>query len=728
MIESKAMKRYKARRNRVLRKVEGTLIDSNKEALEKLLPFKPIANDKDYDKKLFVAHLMDLFPHRMDFNDCFRLFRKHFSVSLTDFDDEAMVAEFITPYLLEHFHALRPKPFVRKNLALLQECFGLSALEVQIIYALYSYSKASGYCSCLDDDKLDYYEICSLIGEVLQVSHTKVAKLLMADMPLRQLGLLDTGYADGRLELESFAQSLMQEPLSRSEFVGSVARAMPASTLECHDFSYMQKDLDMLLDYCKNAKNPSIFLYGKPGVGKNEIAALLAKELGRELWEIHNLKNGKVEDKRYEQFVRAQAMLDKDRAMILLDECEDIFPTLYALFFENKPSKNTLNKMLESVKIPSIFLSNSADIDPAFLRRFDIVLEIHAPPKEKKQAMIEKALKSQKIQLDSMIISQISESSLSQGVLLQACKVAKTLAKTSKQSAKERQKSIRESLIQVLNEHLKLQGQPTIATKAPQALPYDMSLINASVDMKALCERIKNVCGAKDPNKLESNALDSSDSTQGVRILAYGMAGSGKSEFAKALAKELNKPIMLKRASDLLSMWVGGSEQNIAQAFSEAEKKGAILVLDEVDSFLQDRSGAQRSWEVSQVNEMLTQMENFEGIFIATTNFMDTLDRASIRRFDMKVEFKPLDCARLKQAFSLYAKHLGISDYAAFLESTSAKRALEKLENICFGDFALIARGAAFAPLESAQELLEKLQEEARLKGLSAGSSKRVGF
>ena len=141
--------------------------------------------------------------------------------------------------------------------------------------------------------------------------------------------------------------------------------------------------------------------------------------------------------------------------------------------------------------------------------------------------------------------------------------------------------------------------------------------------------------------------------------------------------------------------WVGGSEKNIAKAFSEAEKRGAILVLDEVDSFLQDRSGANMSWEVSQVNEMLTQMESFEGIFIATTNFMDTLDRASIRRFDMKVEFKPLDSTRLKQAFSLYAKHLGISDYAVFLESTSAKRALEKLENICFGDFALIARGGS---------------------------------
>ena len=732
MIESKAMKRYKARRNRVLRKVEGTLIDSNKKALEKLLPFKPIANDKDYEKKFFATHLMDLFPHTLDFDDCFKLFRKNFNANLADFSDEAMVAEFITPYLLEHFHALRPKPFVRKNLALLQECFGLSEIETNILYIIGLFDKMNRYY----DDKLDYLEFCLLLASVLQTSPTKIQKLLMADMPLRKFDFIDDRHRSGEFELESFTERLMQEPFSKQEMMKRIARIYPKSTLEIADFSYMKSDLDMLLNYCKNAKNPSVFLYGRAGVGKNEIAALIAKELDKDLWEIHNIDTqGVMREDRLGQFIRAQAMLKADKSVILLDECEEFFPSLSPKYNEDKPSKNTLNKMLESVKIPSIFLSNSANIDPAFLRRFDIVLEIHAPPKEKKEELIQKSLKSQKIHLDSKIISQISESSLSQGVLLSACKVAKTLAKhklssVEKKDSKDRgrkNKIITDSLIQVLNEHLKLQGQPTIATKAPQALPYNMSLINASVDMQSLCEKIKNVCGTKDSNKLESS-LDSSDSAQGIRILAYGMAGSGKSEFAKALAKELNKPIMLKRASDLLSKWLGGSEKNIAAAFSEAEKRGAILVLDEVDSFLQDRSGANMSWEVSQVNEMLTQMENFEGIFIATTNFMDTLDRASIRRFDMKVEFKPLDCARLKQAFSLYAKHLGISDYAVFLESTSAKRALEKLENICFGDFALIARGAAFAPLESAQELLEKLQEEARLKGLSAAGAKRVGF
>ena len=68
----------------------------------------------------------------------------------------------------------------------------------------------------------------------------------------------------------------------------SIARIYPKSTLKRADFSYMKEKLDVLLDYCKNAKNPSIFLYGKAGVGKNEIAALIAKELNKELCVVSN--------------------------------------------------------------------------------------------------------------------------------------------------------------------------------------------------------------------------------------------------------------------------------------------------------------------------------------------------------------------------------------------------------------------------------------------------------
>ena len=69
------------------------------------------------------------------------------------------------------------------------------------------------------------------------------------------------------------------------------------------------------------------------------------------------------------------------------------------------------------------------------------------------------------------------------------------------------------------------------------------------------------------------------------------------------------RPLLIKRGSDLISAWVGETEQNLAKAFHEAEDLQAILLLDEVDGLLQDRRQATRSWEVSQVNEFLVQLE-----------------------------------------------------------------------------------------------------------------------
>ena len=95
--------------------------------------------------------------------------------------------------------------------------------------------------------------------------------------------------------------------------------------------------------------------------------------------------------------------------------------------------------------------------------------------------------------------------------------------------------------------------------------------------------------------------------------------------------------------SDLLSMWVGGTEKNIANAFREAEAEHAILFLDEIDGLVQSRTHAQHSWEVTQVNELLHQMENFNGIMIGATNFIQNLDQAIMRRFTFKLQFNYLD-------------------------------------------------------------------------------------
>ena len=169
--------------------------------------------------------------------------------------------------------------------------------------------------------------------------------------------------------------------------------------------------------------------------------------------------------------------------------------------------------------------------------------------------------------------------------------------------------------------------------------------------------------------------MKKSDRPDSLNMLLYGPPGTGKTEFAKHLARTLNRKLVVKKASDLLNCYVGDTEKNIRKMFKDAEESKAILFLDEADSLIRDRSGANHSWEVSQVNEMLTQMENFKGIFIAATNFDGTLDMASRRRFALKVKFG-------------YLKPEGIEAlWRGFFPSVACPDAVKNMHMLAPGDF-----------------------------------------
>lgn len=107
-----------------------------------------------------------------------------------------------------------------------------------------------------------------------------------------------------------------------------------------------------------------------------------------------------------------------------------------------------------------------------------------------------------------------------------------------------------------------------------------------------------------DLGQLAENLLRSGNPA--FSLCLSGPPGTGKSAFARYLAKELGLELLQKRASDLLGAFVGESEKRIAEAFEEATEADALLIFDEADSFLYNRTQAVRSWEVTQVNEMLT--------------------------------------------------------------------------------------------------------------------------
>jgi hypothetical protein len=206
-------------------------------------------------------------------------------------------------------------------------------------------------------------------------------------------------------------------------------------------------------------------------------------------------------------------------------------------------------------------------------------------------------------------------------------------------------------------------------------------------------------------------------------LCLYGLPGTGKTQFAEHLATELARPILIKRASEILDKYVGESEKRIAEMFDEAEEEDALLLLDEADSFLRDRSLSRHSWEVSTVNELLQRMERFSGIFVCTTNLFSQIDAAALRRFTFKLELLPLT---IDQRWQMFCKELGLPSLAMSeaLHSVYEER-LALMQDLTPGDFATVKRQCQILGEDlSAEQWLEQLEIEVRAK---ARSDSRVG-
>ncbi len=220
--------------------------------------------------------------------------------------------------------------------------------------------------------------------------------------------------------------------------------------------------------------------------------------------------------------------------------------------------------------------------------------------------------------------------------------------------------------------------------RPPQGAPtrFDPALIRADTDLASLADRL------------------SASEHQRFSLCLQGPPGTGKSAYVRYLAERLGLEILQKRASDLMSMWVGQTEKTIARAFAEARDAGAFLIFDEADSFLADRRLAERSWEVRQVNEMLTWMESHPLPFACTTNFADRLDPATLRRFVFKVTLDYLAPGQAETAFRSYF-------------DLPPPPSLATLAALTPGDFAVVRNKAEIlGVLQDPQALAEMLHAE----------------
>ncbi|MDO4794852.1 MAG: ATP-binding protein [Brachymonas sp.] len=252
----------------------------------------------------------------------------------------------------------------------------------------------------------------------------------------------------------------------------------------------------------------------------------------------------------------------------------------------------------------------------------------------------------------------------------------------------------------LLNQTLRAQGKKKL--QQPRALQANYSLDYVT------CE--------DDLEKISLGLLNNPH----ARICCYGPPGTGKTAWANWLGEQLGMPVLLKQGSDLLGVYVGETEKNIVDAFEQATEQNMLLVLDEVDSFLFARDGAERSWERSMVNEMLTQIERFDGLLVVSTNLMHQLDYAALRRFDLKIRFSYLKEKQLLLLARQQAGQLGLPNL-----SDEQEERLKQMHQLAPGDFSAIARRHRFAVFDDVDAWIDALVKECELK---PQESRKMGF
>ncbi len=520
-----------------------------------------------------------------------------------------------------------------------------------------------------------------LLARLTGLAPEAIRAALDPEGALRVTGLVkvkeETADLEDKIEARWNLATVLFAPHADAEaLMAHFVKRSPRRTLTLAHFPHLARDTAAAAGLLRAAlanrvPGTNLLLYGPPGVGKTECAAALAEAVGAELYEVDctvNADGGPMRgEHRLESFVLCQRVLARrDNALLLFDEVEDVFrhDPLTELFGGRGVSsggKAWMNRALEHNPVPALWLTNGVKaMDGAHLRRFDYAIRFATPPHAVRLEIARHHLGDWAGE-DDWLARIAAREHLTPAQLERAAK----LARHAGDGGMENRRAL---VLQALDRSAALLGQKRAPARNRVPTGYDLRFLNVDCDVPKLIGALQ-----KRPH--------------GV-FCFHGPAGTGKSELARHIADRLEKPLLVKRASDLLDMYLGQTEQRIAAMFDDARQRDAVLVLDEADSFLRDRRGARHSWEVTQVNELLTQMEAFDGIFVCTTNLMESLDAASLRRFPWKVRF---DCLKPGQRWGLFVQEfarLG-GDLA---ETGACKEAVLRLDRLTPGDVAAVVR------------------------------------
>ena len=601
---------------------------------------------------------------------------------------------------------------LRSNMKAFQSLFSLSDDEMKLCQFFFLVNSWEQFRHFFQSHlKIDEFSGRKYLQTVMDVSPSTLDRIMGGK--LHNLGIFTRG--NFGLELNQDFQSLLIDPNSYLG-PGSLYQRAKVSDIPLRFHHVSREERLFIASLLKDKKDVPvhIILYGPAGTGKTSFARSMAASLDHPAYEImHDEKN---ESRRRRAALLACLNMTNggEGSVMIIDEADNLLNTRGNFLFRGEvQDKGWLNSFLDEPGVRAVWIVNSrAGIEDSVLRRFSYSVYFSNFSRQKRVQLWKTIARHNNAGrfLKGHALRKLAEDyEVSAGIIDLAIKQAREVVGKGGPSFS---KMVR----MALEAHLRLKNQGVMPGRKNVPDP-NFTLEGLNISGKI----IETVSQLKTWN--QKIRQGSNGAIRQYNLLFHGPPGTGKSELAKYLARELDRDLIVKRGSDLLDKYVGETEKNIAAMFAEAESREAILVVDEADSFIFGRDMAHRSWEVNMVNEFLTRMESYQGILVCTTNRFKDLDSASIRRFNQKFHFGYLNCKGVEVFYRNFLTPLCKDE---IMPEYLAR--LVRLTNLTPGDFKNIRDVHAMKDQKIHHPmLLAALEEESRIKDNHSGRNP-VGF